>query len=104
MAFTTIPTVSKAPHLTAEQFRHHYENVHVPLVYSLSDERARPLVYRRHYVQRPTEGLASSARKFPDYDVMTVVVFADVATYEAWMASLAAGSNPQTIADDAKRF
>ena len=31
--------------------------------------------------------------RYPDYEVMTVVIFADEPTYEAWMASPAAGGN-----------
>ncbi|KIW23061.1 uncharacterized protein PV07_11293 [Cladophialophora immunda] len=99
MVFTVIITASKAAHLSAEQFKEHYETKHAPLVNSLCDARYKPLVYRRHYTARP-----DGPSMHPDFDAMTVLIFADEPTYRSWQASLAAGDNKTKIQSDCLQF
>ena len=72
--------INKRPDLTSEQFRHHYETVHAPLV-----ERLMPYysAYRRKYV----DGGVRSGREF-DCDVFTELEFATASDYDAWLANL----------------
>ena len=50
MTYTLLCFVQKAQHLSAEEFKNHYENVHVPLVKSLvKNPEDLPLQYKRHY-------------------------------------------------------
>ncbi|KAJ9149084.1 hypothetical protein NKR23_g4648 [Pleurostoma richardsiae] len=53
MPFVTLMLIYRNPDMTPEQFRDHYENVHIPLVKSLVGP-AFPLVHTRHYIKRAT--------------------------------------------------
>jgi EthD domain len=83
-----IVQISKRHDLTAEQFRHHYETVHAPLVTRLLPYY---LAYRRNYI----EGLARGGTLQADCDVFTELEFSTEADYDAWLAEL---SRPEVIA------
>jgi uncharacterized protein (TIGR02118 family) len=76
-----IVVIKKKPELTAEQFRRHYEDVHVPLI-----DRLLPFyaTYRRNYVDGPARGGPSAF----NWDVFTELEFASESDYEAWQAAL----------------
>ena len=76
-----IVLIKKKPAITTEQFRHHYENVHAPLIDRLLPYYA---TYRRNYVDGSARG---DSREF-DWDVFTELEFATASDYEAWRAAL----------------
>ena len=62
MTFTLLCFIHKATHLTADEFRDHYENIHVPLVKSLvGNPEDLPLQYKRHYIPSGETGKPYSA-------------------------------------------
>lgn len=52
MTFTIIALLRRKDGITPEQFRTHYETVHVELLKSLL-QKEFPLTYVRHYISRP---------------------------------------------------
>ena len=73
--------IKKRPDITTEQFRHHYEHVHAPLVDRLLPYYA---TYRRNYVGAPVRGHQAEF----GWDVITELEFATASDYEAWQAAL----------------
>ncbi|EUC26871.1 hypothetical protein COCCADRAFT_113144 [Bipolaris zeicola 26-R-13] len=98
MTFTKIAIIYKAPHLSFEQFKAHYEISNVPLVKSLQDERYAPLLYKRRYIKLNTES------KSPGFDAITELVFKDESTYRKWEAHLAEGDRDKRIFEDSLTF
>ena len=80
--------IKKRADISTEQFRHHYESVHAPMVDVLLPYYA---TYRRNYVD------GSVRLGGPDfgYDVVTELEFASAAEYEAWQAAL---QDPEVLA------
>lgn len=54
MSYTVLLLVHRKPGLSGAEFRHHYENVHVPLIKSLAGALF-PLSHTRRYTQRTDE-------------------------------------------------
>jgi hypothetical protein len=67
--------------LSQEQFRQHYETVHAPMAVRLF-----PMVkeYRRNFIDRHGVQVKPGAA-LPDFDVITELVFANEADYEAFL-------------------
>jgi len=80
--------IKKRADVTTEQFRHHYETVHAPMVDVLLPYYA---TYRRNYV----DGSVRPGGPDFTYDVVTELEFASTADYEAWQAAL---RDPDVIA------
>jgi hypothetical protein len=106
MTYTIFMLVSRKPGTSLAAFKHHYENIHMPLVLDIAGAEA-PLSHTRHYLERSPSSLPSSAidpltadadtppstastTEPPplvlagavdaiDYDCVSVVVFADEA-------------------------
>jgi hypothetical protein len=78
--------IKKRSDVTTEQFRHHYETVHAPLIDRLLPYYA---TYRRNYVDGPVRGSAAFA-----WDVFTELEFATASDYDAWQAAL---SRPEVL-------
>lgn len=83
-----IAFIKKRADITTEQFRHHYETVHAPLIDIVLPYYA---TYRRNYVDGPVR---PGGEAFA-FDVVTELEFASVADYAAWQAALA---DPETLA------
>jgi hypothetical protein len=90
--------------LTPEQYKHHYEEIHIPLLRRLLGD-AFPMAQERHYIPRSTDGSLQSLIGSGDmaYDCITISVFAD----EEHLQRAVAGSNDTTKktvreADEAK--
>jgi hypothetical protein len=81
--------IKKRPDLTAEQFRHHYETVHAPMIDVLLPFYA---TYRRNYIDGAVRGRGGATF---DYDVVTELEFATADDYEGWLATLA---RPEVVA------
>src|SRR5437867_715267 len=94
----------KLDSITMEEFRDHYENVHVPLV--------RPFfptvgVYRRNYIDRErtalTERNAEAAAQNTEFDSITEVFFEDWEAFETFReASADPKIREQVLADEVK--
>jgi uncharacterized protein (TIGR02118 family) len=92
-----IVLIKKKPELTTEQFRHHYETVHAPLIDQLLPYYA---TYRRNYVDGPARGGARES----DWDVFTELEFEATSDYEAWQATLARPEILEQIRSDEANF
>jgi uncharacterized protein (TIGR02118 family) len=74
----------KRPDITREQFRAHYEGVHVPLVNKLLPFFAD---YRRNYINRD-DSVYDGAEDTCKYDVVTELWFASLADYDNFTEAL----------------
>jgi EthD domain len=91
----TLAFLKRREGLDAAAFRDYYENHHVPLICSLAPP---PQVYKRNYLQRGEALLDGGAAI--GFDVVTELVWADRATYDAWIAKV---SVPE-VSEDERRF
>jgi uncharacterized protein (TIGR02118 family) len=89
--------IKKRADITAEQFRHHYETVHAPLIDELLPYYS---TYRRNYVDGPVRRGAPDL----DYDVVTELEFASADDFEAWQAALARPAVVARIRADEANF
>ncbi len=85
---------------TPEQFRQHYETIHVPLALKLLGDLA--LDYRRNYVQ-PADP-AAPPRPGIDHDVVTELWFKDKAMMDAFYARVRQPEIYAQIAADEATF
>ena len=74
MAFKLILLLTRKPGLSREQFRIHYETVHIPLLYR---ELTGPTSYKRNYLG---ENLDDSLIATP-YDVISELIFDDATSF-----------------------
>jgi uncharacterized protein (TIGR02118 family) len=88
--------IKKKPEVSDEQFRHHYETVHAPLIDQLLPFYS---AYRRNYI----DGAVRRERPEFNWDVITELEFATQDDYNAWLATL---EQPEVVAkiraDEAK--
>ena len=103
MTITELYILYKAPHLTAEQFKYHYETVHVPLVSEcIGDPNDMPLLYKRHYViKADTE---SKNPGTPDFDAVTTITFRDQAARDKFIKTLTSPGIAEKLASDSAAF
>ncbi|KIW77151.1 hypothetical protein Z517_09597 [Fonsecaea pedrosoi CBS 271.37] len=105
MTVTQVYVLYKAPHLTADQFKHHYETSHAPLVRELVGDKAElPLLYKRHYVVKqgdapPAPGVASV-----DFDAITTLVFRDQAAADKFAEVITRPGNKERAEADSAKF
>jgi uncharacterized protein (TIGR02118 family) len=91
--------ISAKPGISAAQFRHHYETVHAPLAL-----RLLPMIkeYRRNFFDR---SVADRPGTIPiDFDVITELVFASEADYEAFTRRVAEPEVRRQIRADEANF
>ena len=96
MTTKLIILLARKPGTTLEQFKHHYETVHVPGARELMPALARA-EYRRNFI--PEEGRKGAPI---DFDVVTEMIFANEAEYAEMQKERAAAA--QWIADDVAKF
>ena len=93
MPFTLGITCYRLPTFTPSAFKDHYETQHVPLITSLIDQDAAPISYKRHYMNRTSEGkpalLAGDAEK-ADWDCFVEITFRDEEHWKKYMAQYGA--------------
>ena len=106
----------RKPKLNPQAFRHHYDNIHVPLVKSLSGAKF-PLSHTRHYIQRDHQGgghdkandtfpavtLIGSPEDF-SYDAYTELVFEDESAFREFQAVVSEPKVAARIREDEELF
>lgn len=96
----SIALLKARPDLSRDEFVRYYETRHVPLVRSLLPET---LEYRRNYIQLEGAFVCDGASA-PDFDVVTEMWFADLASYQRMMAIATRPEVAQRIAADEANF
>lgn len=95
--------------LTPEQYRDHYENVHIPFMKDLTGDTF-PLTHVRHYVQRdgPPDFLAvlmpGSNQSSFDFDAVAVLTYRDQAHFDANWAFFLNETTQKLIQEDEVKF
>lgn len=103
-----VALLRKRADITREQFIHHYETSHVPLIMSFFEPYV--VEYTRTYLdhEHPLSfcGLYGSAEPFPGttYDVVTTQVFRDQADLDAFYQAAARPGVGEAIAADEAKF
>ena len=94
--------------LTPEQYRDHYENVHIPLMKNLTGDTF-PLRHERHYVKRgeapdfPAAVLMGDQTSF-DYDAVAVLTYRDKEHFDANWAFFEDEETARLIKEDEEKF
>lgn len=96
--------------LTPEQYRDHYENIHIPFMRNLTGETF-PLTHTRHYIQRDGAPDFLAALMGPggnqsdfDFDAVAVLTYRDRAHFEANWAFFEDEETRRLIAADEVLF
>jgi hypothetical protein len=98
--FKVISFLTKKAGLTLEEFRHYYENHHIPLVLSIA---TAPPLYKRRYIRREEQLTDMDAHV--DFDAITELGFPDEATFIAdWVEPLVRSEKSHLIGEDEKKF
>lgn len=102
----------RKPTLCPEEFRSHYENIHIPLVKSLTGA-SFPLSHTRRYIQRaeakeqtgdfPALLLSGSQQDF-DYDVIIELSFENEAAFYKFGQILAEPNVKAVVGADCDKF
>ena len=90
----------RKPGLTREQFRHHYDTKHVPLVKGLMGDNLER--YVRNYVI--DGGTDFDVGKAPEYDCITEFFFTDKDAFARAIAAVESPENAPTVRADEKSF
>jgi uncharacterized protein (TIGR02118 family) len=98
--FKVIVMIARKAGLSREDFMHHYETTHVPLVHRLVPQLVE---YRRNYID-PDDMMAMPGAAATDFDSVTEMWFADRAGYEAMSAINADPVAGALLAEDAALF
>lgn len=96
--------------MTPEEFKDHYDNVHVPLVRELSGPHF-PLHHRRQYIKRlqredgtyPAAVISGGQEDF-GFDCVAELVYEDEAHFQASGAALSAQETGKQIYEDCAKF
>ncbi|GME48448.1 EthD domain-containing protein [Neofusicoccum parvum] len=113
MPYTVLIFAYRKPGLTPEEFKNHYENVHVPLIKSIAGDKF-PLSHTRSYIHR-TESKEDQGNSFPAtvlagtqddfcYDAISEMKFKDVAAFQQFHQVLGQGENGPRMDADNKAF
>ena len=93
--FKVFAYLKKRDDISAEEFRHYYENNHIPLVLSFAP---MPKVYKRNYLIRGDDHNVEDPSI--DFDVITELVWEDRSGSEEWRRLL----GREEIANDEEKF
>lgn len=116
MTYSVLIFAYRKPGTTPEQFRSHYEGVHVPLVKEIAGEHF-PLAHTRRYLHRsegtgegternanhPATVLMGSQADF-DYDAFAELSFTDLAHFQTFFGITQQPENAARIAADEEQF
>lgn len=109
MAFTVMMLVFRNPAMTPDQFKEHYENIHIPLMKSLAGD-IFPLAHTRHYIQRagsadgyPATVLTGGQSDF-NFDCVSTLSFEDQAGFEKMSSLLSEPEIAPKVGEDCGTF
>lgn len=99
--------IKRKPELNVDQFRHHYENSHVPLAKKHFGDII--LDYRRNYPKtsglNPVDNAADGGISAPiPYDAITEMVLADEASLNEMLRRFGSSDLQNLLAEDEARF
>ncbi len=117
MSFSLVAFLWRKPGLTPDEFHHHYEKTHIPLLLRLLGP-VFPISHTRFYLPRqpstPSPGDTSKANFAPsvfigntddfDYDVFASVIFEDEAAFDKFFARLSYPDVAKVVGEDEDRF
>lgn len=115
MTYSVILLVPRKPGISSEEFKHHWENIHVPLVKNLVGYEF-PLSYTRHYIERPfatppndpaLNGSGTTTEEpqgFGDVDGLAVLTFADKERYNKFSTTLVEAKRNSIYKEDLSGF
>ena len=95
-----VALLARKPELTHAEFVDYYESRHSKLIRSLMPQIVE---YRRNYLDRDSVRRPDGADE-PDFDVITELVFADRAGYDAMLAAHSRPEVAKAIAADEENF
>ena len=98
-------TSYRLPSLSSEEFKDCYETKHVPLILGLITGDAKPISYRRNYLNRTPDGkpaLIVGDTERADWDCFVEVTFTDEEHFKRYMAAY--GENMKTIGEHEATF
>ncbi|KAI9372987.1 EthD domain-containing protein [Aspergillus egyptiacus] len=93
--FTVLIFVTRRGDLTPSEFRHHWENEHIPLLQRLAGQTF-PVRHTRHYLQQPAVPLVGDSADVT-YDAFAVVQFASKAAFDEFVPVM---SSPDVVEDE----
>lgn len=117
MVYTILIFAYRKPGTTPAEFKAHYENNHIPLVFSIAGPLA-PISHKRRYIHRteveeptgdgenakyPPTVLYGSPAMF-DYDAVAEVKFKDEAAFGAFFGHVSSPEHKAKIAEDEDKF
>lgn len=111
MPYSLLLLVYRKPGLTPEEFKIHYETVHIPLMQRIACEKF-PLTHTRRYINRtvdtektayPATVVSGTQADFP-YDAVAELTFADEAACHASFAVMNSAENAPLVAEDCAKF
>lgn len=100
MPYTALLLVHRKLGLSTADFRHHYENVHVPLLKSLAGSLF-PLSHTRQYTQPVGEGRGAADNGI---DCVTEMQFETASDFMKFSEFLVSGSNAPKVQEDCEAF
>lgn len=114
MSYRVVLHANRKPGMTPQDFKSHYEDVHVPLVKQMSADLF-PITHTRRYVSRPRESSTNpvnetnnsaetSSPSGPGYDAIIEMVFENEETFHKFSSLLAHPDNAPKIAEDCALF
>lgn len=120
MTYNIVSLIWRKPGLTPAEFRHHYDNVHVPLLRSLVGDTF-PLTHTRNYITRhksdsaPPNDANSNATWAPvlfrhatpadfDFDSITVMVWENEVAFQRFYECFYRDDVIRAIEEDEKNF
>lgn len=104
--------VYRKPELTPQEFRHHYETEHLPLMKKLSGDLF-PLSHVRRYVvqarneqsgdYKAVQQLGGAANAFT-FDAISEIAYRDMEHFQAHSALLQSTQNQRMVTEDCEKF
>ncbi|KAL5396900.1 hypothetical protein PMIN06_003860 [Paraphaeosphaeria minitans] len=115
MTYSVILHVPRKPGINSEEFKFHWETIHIPLVKQLVGYEF-PLSYTRHYIERPfatppvdpaPDGSGTTvegSQGFCDVDGVAVLTFANKEHYEKFSTRLVEAKKHSLYKEDLGGF
>ncbi|KAI1322853.1 EthD domain-containing protein [Xylariaceae sp. FL0255] len=107
MTYSVIMTAKRKAGMSMADFKKHYEEQHIPLLYSIAGENF-PLSHKRHYVQRDEEGQPSliipGKEADFDYDALVVMTFRDKDHFDGFVGMMYGPDVTKVREEDEAKF